>query len=83
MEYLPPDELVDDALGFINDVQAGRRGRYITPQQRSALGELAASLQTNAEFIRTSVSNAELVNSPEWLTVRKSAQRVLATFELG
>jgi hypothetical protein len=79
--YLLPDVLIDDAMGLIDDVRAGRRGRNLTPQQRSALEDLAESIHTNEVAVRRSTSNAELMKSSEWMAIRKSAQRVLATFD--
>lgn len=81
-EYLIPDELVDIALTFIDDVRAGLRGRGLTQTQRMALEDFAIVINANQGIVRGSISNAELVhNCPEWAAMRKAAQALLFALE--
>jgi hypothetical protein len=81
-EYLIPEELIEDALGFVEEVAAGRRGGQLTETQRSVVNEFGDVLRAKGAAFNAELSAAELVqNDPNWAMIRAAAQRVVAALE--
>lgn len=77
-EYLVPEELVNDALGFVRLVEVGRTGASLTGPQRDSLAELKIAL----EAVDLDLPNDELVmRNPAWAVLREAAERFLTTYD--
>ena len=79
-----PQELVEDALTFVELVESGKAGRPLTSLRRELLHDLEVALIAVEPFVSGNVSNEDLVaKNREWAAVRGAAGRFLAAYEGG
>lgn len=74
-EYLLPDELVGDALTFVERIESQKIGSSFTPRLRELMVQLGTALKAAEPAVyNDTITNEELVaRNPEWAAVRDAA----------